>query len=73
MASIPLVLRVHATGCAFPMCDTPQALDIGADGESGEMLVDGVVHHLENAMMQAVLIRITDEHTWPFANRFQAL
>ena len=39
MASIPLVLRVHATGCAFPMCDTPQALDIGADGESGEMLV----------------------------------
>ncbi len=39
MASIPLTLRVHATGCAFPMCDTPQALDIGADGESGEMLV----------------------------------
>ena len=39
MPSIPLTLRVHATGCAFPMCDTPQALDIGADGESGEMLV----------------------------------
>ena len=39
MASIPLTLRVHATACAFPMCDTPQALDIGADGESGEMLV----------------------------------
>ena len=39
MAAIPLTLRVHATGCAFPMCDTPQALDIGADGESGEMLV----------------------------------
>jgi len=39
MASVPLTLRVHATDCAFPMCDTPQALDIGADGESGEMLV----------------------------------
>ena len=39
MVSIPLVLRVHATACAFPMCDKPQALDIGTDGESGEMFV----------------------------------
>ncbi len=39
MVSIPLTLRVHATDCAFPMCDKPQALDIGTDGESGEMFV----------------------------------
>jgi len=39
MVSIPLTLRVHATECAFPMCDKPQALDIGTDGESGEMFV----------------------------------
>lgn len=39
MASIPLTLRVHATGCAIPMCDTPQAVEIGIDNESGEMFV----------------------------------
>ena len=39
MVSIPITLRVHAIGCAFPMCDKPQALDIGIDGESGEMFV----------------------------------
>ena len=43
MVSIPLVLRVHATDCAFPMCDKPQALDIGTRAtegrESEEMFV----------------------------------
>ncbi len=39
MVSIPLTLRVYATACAFPMCDRLQALDIGTDGESGEMFV----------------------------------
>tara|TARA_B100000029_G_C17587684_1_gene961617 strand:- start:2371 stop:2871 length:501 start_codon:yes stop_codon:yes gene_type:complete len=39
MASIPVTLRVYATSCKFPMCDTPQALDIGVDGDSGEMRI----------------------------------
>ena len=39
MASIPVTLRVYATSSKFPMCDTPQALDIGVDGNSGEMLI----------------------------------
>ena len=39
MVSIPITLRVHATGCAFPMCDKPQALDVGLDAESEEIFV----------------------------------
>ena len=39
MVSIPITLRVHASDCAFPLCDKPQALDIGIDGNSGEMFV----------------------------------
>lgn len=39
MASIPVTLRVYATSSKFPMCDTPQALDIGLDGNSGEMVI----------------------------------
>ena len=39
MASIPVTLRVYATSSKFPMFDTPQALDIGVDGNSGEMLI----------------------------------
>ena len=39
MVSIPITLRVYASDCAFPLCDKTQALDIGIDGNSGEMFV----------------------------------
>lgn len=39
MGSIPLVLRIHAMASVFPMCEAPQALGIGIDGETGEMLI----------------------------------
>ena len=39
MASIPVSLRVHASSTSFPICDTPQALDIGLDGSSGNMVI----------------------------------
>ena len=38
-----------------------------------QMLVDGVVEHLKNAVMQPPLIGVSDVHAGAFANGFQAL
>ena len=40
---------------------------------SGEVFVNGIIQHLENAMVQPPFIRITDVHPWPFAYRLQTL
>jgi hypothetical protein len=39
----------------------------------GEMLVDGIVQDLEDAMMQAALIGVADIHSGAFAHRLQPL
>ncbi len=40
---------------------------------AGEMLVDGVVEHLEDAMVQPALIGVADVHARALPDRFQPL
>ncbi len=40
--------------------------------KSREMFVDRVIEHLEHQMVQTPLIRVSDEHAGPFADRLQA-
>ena len=48
--------------------------DLYATAMTRERLVYRVVHHLENHVMQAgAIIRVTDIHSRPFADGFQAL
>jgi hypothetical protein len=37
------------------------------------MFVNGIVQHLENAVMQPALVRVADIHAGPFADGFQPL
>ncbi len=39
---------------------------------AGEVLVDGVVHDLENTVVQAALIGVADIHSGPFAHGLKA-
>ena len=39
---------------------------------AGEMFVDRIVEHLENAMVQPALVRVADIHARAFPDRFQA-
>ena len=47
--------------------------DVHLGGVSGHCLIDGVVHHLPNQMMQSAFPGGTDIHAGPLPNRFQAL
>src|SRR4029453_4181192 len=38
----------------------------------GEMFIDRVIQYLENQVVQTPFIRIANEHSRPFSNRFQA-
>ena len=40
--------------------------------KSREMFVDGVIDDFVNQVMQSTLIRVPDEHSWPFPNRLEA-
>src|SRR5687767_83296 len=48
-------------------------IDIDSTAKPRQMLVDGIIQHLKNAMMQPPLVRITDVHPRAFPHRFQAL
>ena len=40
---------------------------------AGQMFVNGVVQHLEHAVVQAALVRVADIHARPLAHRLQTL
>jgi len=50
---------------------------VNGDGDviaiAGKMLVDRVIQHFKNAMMQPVLIGIADVHSGPLADGLEAL
>src|ERR1051326_7127648 len=73
-----LELRVHVHGnAATDVLDRDGAVDVDRDddlgAEPGERLVDGVVHDLEHAMVQAALARVADVHVGPLADAFESL
>ncbi len=43
------------------------------DAVTGQVFVDGVVQHLENAVVQTALVRVADVHARAFSNGFQTL
>ena len=47
--------------------------DLHTRAVAGQMLVDGVVEHLKDAMVESPLIGISDVHPRTFANCFQSL
>ncbi len=47
--------------------------DLDARREAGQGLVDRVVDHLEDAVVQAALVGVADVHVGPLAHPFQAL
>jgi len=47
--------------------------DLDALAMSGQVLVDGVVQHLENTVMKTPLIRVADVHSGTLPNRLQPL
>src|SRR6266567_3381791 len=47
--------------------------DFNFRAESSEMLVDRVIEHFKNQMVQTSLVRVPDKHAGPFANRLEAL
>ena len=51
--------------------DVDGHFDLGAI--TGEMFVDRVVEHLENAVMQAALVGVADIHARAFPDRFETL
>ncbi len=51
--------------------DVNRDVDLGA--VAGEMFVDRVVEHLEDAVMQPALIRVADIHAGAFPDRFETL
>ena len=44
---------------------------LDAMAKPGQMFIDGIVQHLENAMMQPALIRVADVHARTFSDRLQ--
>ncbi len=47
--------------------------DLDFAAVAGEMLVDRVVEHLENAVVQTAFIGVADIHAGPFPDRFETL
>ena len=51
--------------------DMDRDVDLGAI--AGEMFVDRVVEHFENAVMQTAFVRVADIHAGTFPDRFETL
>src|SRR5579862_3503068 len=73
-----LPFRMHVHGDAAPVVphgdgavDMDGHVDLGA--EPGEVFVDGVVQHLEYAVVEPAFVRVADIHSGPFPDRFQPL
>jgi hypothetical protein len=47
--------------------------DLDARTISGQMLIDGVIEHLKDTVMETSLIGITDVHAWALTNRLETL
>src|SRR5690348_3460214 len=69
-------MHVHRNAAAV-VAHTNRAIVVDGDDHlvaiAGQGLVNGVVHHLENHVMQSgTVIGVTDVHTGPLADGFQA-
>jgi hypothetical protein len=47
-------------------------IDVDDFAITGEVLVDGIVQHFKNTVVQATLIRVPDIHTRPLPHGFEA-
>ena len=73
-----LELRMHVDrNAAAVVPDRNRAVDMDRDVDlgaiAGQMFVDRVVEHLENAMVQPAFIGVADIHAGPFPDRLQTL
>ena len=72
-----LVVHLHPGGNATPVVHHANGV-VGVNGDqnivtmAGQRFIDGVVHHLENQMMQPGAIRgVANVHARAFAHRFE--
>ena len=69
-------MDVHRDAAAI-VADGNGAIDVDRHVDllaiAGQMLVDGVVQHLEDAMVQPPFIGVADVHAGAFADGFQPL
>ena len=73
-----LEFRMHVDrNAAAVVADGNRAIDVNGDFDlgaiAGEMFVDRVIEHLENAVMQTAFIGVADIHAGPFPDGFEAL
>jgi hypothetical protein len=47
--------------------------DIDPRAETGQVLVDGIVEHFENHVVQPAFVRVADIHAGALPDRFEAL
>ena len=73
---VPLRMHVHRDAAPV-VADGHRAVHVDRDLDlvaiAGQVLVNGVVQHLENAVVQPALIRVADVHARAFAHRLQPL
>ena len=73
---LPFRMHVHRDAAAV-VADGDRAIHVDGDFDfvaiAGQMLVNGVVQHLEDAVVQAALVRVADIHAGPLAHRLQTL
>ena len=69
-------MHVHGDAAAV-VPDGARAIHVDGDlnvvAVTGEMLVDGIVEHLKDAVMESALVRVADVHSGTFANGFEPL
>ena len=72
----PFGMHVHGDAAAI-VADGNGAVHmdghVNSIAEAGQMFVNGIVQHFEDAVMQAALVGVADIHAGPFADGFQPL
>ena len=73
---LPFRMHIHRDAAAI-VADGDGAIDVDGDFDvlaiAGQMFVDGIVQHLEDAMVQAAFIGVADIHAGAFADGLQPL
>ncbi len=73
---LPFRMHIHRNAAAV-VADGNGAIDMNGDvddvAKAGQMFVDGIVQHLEDGMVQAAFIGVSDVHARSLAHGFQSL
>ena len=73
---LPFRMHVHRDAAAI-VTDGNRTVHVDSDFDlaaiAGQVLVNGIVQHLENAVVETALVRVADIHSGPFSDGFQPL